>query len=404
MKQPRLQRKELAAPVTVQPPVKKRTDGYYQKIAPKATSRVRQDIASMTKARQQKDNVDTPKQILLQKLYIDILQDALLYSQVNNRKMISVSAPFTIMAGDKADDDTTAMLKSFPWFRELIGHIWDTIMTGPALVEFVTDKAGLLKPVCIPKQNLIPEKGMLLLDETQTTGIDYRNAKEYGSWLLEFGDAKDFGLLNKAIPHVLFKRFAQSCWSELCEIYGIPPRYMKTNTQDPVMLTRAESMMRDMGAAAWFIIDESEEFDFAKGADTNGDVYGNLIRLCNNELSLLVSGAVIGQDTKNGNESKEKVSVDQLMRLGEADKRYIEGYINSSVMPALYLIGLVPEGLLFSFDPQEDTQELYTRTVGFMQYFEVDPEWVKNKFGIEVTKPRQSAGGTGNFQQPGQNN
>ena len=29
----------------------------------------------------------------------------------------------------------------------------------------------------------------------------------------------DYGLLNKAVPHVLFKKFAQSCWSELCEIY-----------------------------------------------------------------------------------------------------------------------------------------------------------------------------------------
>ncbi|WP_446662918.1 phage portal protein family protein, partial [Flavobacterium psychrophilum] len=35
-------------------------------------------------------------------------------------------------------------------------------------------------------------------------------------------------MLNKAVSHVLFKRFAQSCWSELCEIYGIPPRVLKT--------------------------------------------------------------------------------------------------------------------------------------------------------------------------------
>jgi hypothetical protein len=44
--------------------------------------------------------------------------------------------------------------------------------------------------------------------------------------------------------------------------------------------------------------------------------------------------------------------------------------------------------------------ELYTRTVGFMQYMEIDPEWVKEKFGIEVTGQRASGGGgTGaNFQ------
>lgn len=386
--------------------VSKRQDGYVTKIAPKATSRVRQDIATWQAAIRQSENINAPKQVLLQKLYKDIMMDALLTSQVTNRRMISTSAPFTLKAGDTVDEVNTALLKSLPWTSEMLGYIFDTQLSGVALVEFLTDNTGLLKPVPLPKQNLIPSRGILLLDETNTTGIEYRNAKEYGSWLIELGSPHELGLLNKAIPHVLFKRFAQSCWSELCEIYGIPPRYMKTNTQDAAMLSRAETMLRDMGAAAWFIIDDTEEFAFAKGADTNGDVYSNLISLCNNENSLLITGAIIGQDTKNGNFSKEQKSVEQLMRLAESDKRYAEGYMNTVVLPALFKIGLLPDGLIFSFDPQEDMAELYTRTVGFMQYMEVDPEWVKSKFGIEVTGQRASGGGgTGaNFQQPGTKN
>jgi len=393
-------RLNLKAPAPTQPTVAKRTDGYAAQIAPKTISRTRQDIASWKSALRQADNVDMPKRVLLHKLYKDIMLDALLSSQITNRRMISTSAPFTLKKGDTADDVSTALLKSLPWFGELIGHIFDTQLSGTALVEMVTDKNGVLKPVLIPKQNVIPEKGILLLDETATTGIDFRNVKEYGSWLLEFGKPDEFGILNKAVPHVLIKRFAQSCWSELCEIYGIPPRVMKTNTQNPAMLDRAEMMMRDMGAAAWFIIDDSEEFEFATGAVTTGDVYNNLIRLCNNENSLLIVGAVIGQDTKNGNESKEKVSVEQLMRLAESDKRLVEGYMNTVVLPGLFKIGLLPDGLIFAFDPQEDTRELYTRTIGFMQYMDVDPEWVKQKFGIEVTGIKQTpAGGTGaNFQ------
>lgn len=388
-------RRNLKAQTVTQPTVAKRTDGYVTKIAPKSISRTRQDIASWKNALRQAENVDYPKRVLLHKLYRDIMLDALLTSQISNRRMISTSAPFTLKNGDEIDVESTAMLKSLPWFSDLIGHIFDTQLSGTALVEMVTDKSGVLYPVLIPKQNVIPEKGILLLDETNTAGVDYRNAKEYGSWLLEFGKPDDFGLLNKAVPHVLFKRFAQSCWSELCEIHGIPPRVMKTNTQDLNMLSRAETMMRDMGAAAWFIIDETEEFSFADGVQTNGDVYSNLMRFCNNENSILISGAVIGQDTKNGNESKEKVSVEQLMRLAESDKRYVEGYLNTVVLPGLFKIGLLPDGLIFSFDPQEDTGELYTRTIGFMQYMDVDPEWVKLKFGIEVTGVKQSTGGTG---------
>ncbi|KAF0199023.1 MAG: head morphoproteinis protein SPP1 [Bacteroidetes bacterium] len=382
------------------PTVKKRTEGYVNSIAPKATAITRQDIAKWTAARRQAENVDNPKRILLQKLYKDIRLDALLTSLIEGRKMISQSAPFKIFSGDTEDEATTALLKSLPWVQTMNGEIFETRLSGTALIEFVTDKLGNLKPVLIPKTNVIPEKGILLFDETSTQGVDFRNAKEYGSWLIEIGEINDFGLLNKAVPHVLFKRFAQSCWSELCEIYGIPPRFIKTNTQDPVMLQRAETMMRDMGAAAWFVIDDTEEFEFAKGADTNGDVYNNLIRLCNNENSMLLHGAVIGQDTKNGNESKEKVSIGQLMQLADSDKRYIEGYWNTVILPALFKIGFLPDGLRYEYDPQEDTGELYTRTIGFLQFMDVDPEWVKQKFGIEVTgiKVTAAPGGTGNFQ------
>ena len=392
-------RKHLKAPAPTQPTVAKRTDGYYAQIAPKTISRTRQDIAAMKTAWRQKDNVLMPKQVLLQKLYKDIMLDALLSSQIGNRRMISTSAPFSLNKGETLDEASTDLLKSLPWFSDLIGHIWDSQMTGTALVEMVTDKNGVLNPVLIPKTNIIPEKGILLLDETSFDGVLYREAKEYGSWLMEFGKPDDWGLLMKAVPHVLMKRFAQSCWSELCEIYGIPPRVMKTNTQNPAMLDRAEMMMRDMGAAAWFIIDDSEEFEFATGAVTTGDVYNNLIRLCNNENSILIVGAIIGQDTKNGNESKEKVSVEQLMRLAESDKRLVEGYMNTVVLPTLFKIGLLPDGLIFAYDQQENLDELYTRTIGFLEYYEIAPEFIKYKFWVDFIGARQAtlppAGGTG---------
>jgi len=387
-----------AKPSSQQPVVSKRTEGYVTQIAPKTISRTRQDIATWKRAMAQADNVDMPKRVLLHKLYKDIMLDALLTSQLEGRINETAYASYTIRKGEIVDEASKALCMSRPWFSDLIKTIVETRWVGTTLEEMLTDKNGLLKPVVIPRQNVIPEKGILLLDETETAGIDFRNVKEYGTWLLEFGRPDDYGLLNKLVPLVLFKRFAISCWSELCEIYGIPPRVMKTNTQDPQMLDRADRMMRDMGAAAWFIIDETEEFEFAKGADTNGDVYSNFIRLCNNEISMLVSGGIIGQDTKNGNESKEKVTVGQLMKLIESDKRLAESELNSVVLPALARIGFLPEGLTITFDPQEDTEELYKRTIGFLQYMEVDPEWVKQKFGVEVTGVKAPAAPTGNFQ------
>ena len=239
----------------------------------------------------------------------------------------------------------------------------------------------------VPRQNVIPQKGIILKDYADDKGLDYINASEYGTWLLDFGKAGDLGLINQAIPHILFSRFAQSCWSELCEIYGIPPRVMKTNTRDRQALARAEKMMTDMGAAAWFIIDETEQFEWAtNGVPATGEVYNGLIKLCRDNISLLISGAIIGQDTKYGSKGKEVSSQDMLQALVDADQTMVEQYMNDKVLPALYAIGVLPEeGLSLVYDQAEDLGELWTRTKEILPYKEVSDEWLKEKFGIEVT-------------------
>lgn len=368
-----------------------RRDGYISKVVPKAMSRARADIASWKTALRSADNVENPKRAKLYNLYNDALLDAHLTSQIELRMQHTLSVPFVLKRDNQEAEAETGLLKSARWVNELNRYILWSIFCGHSLIEFTTSQAGELEVTLLPRNNIIPEKGMLLLTEDADKGIEYRNIREYGTWVLEFGNRHDFGLLNKAIPHALFKRFAQSCWSELCEIYGIPPRFIKTDTQDPEMLNRAETMLKDMGSAAYFIIDREETFEFAKGADTNGDVYNNLIALCNSEMSLLISGAVVGQDTKNGNRSKEEVSLKLLDKITQADRQLLSGYWNNIVIPALVGIGFLPEGLTYIIQQEEDLEKLWGMTKDLLQYKDIPNEWIKEKFGIEVKDKLQSS-------------
>ena len=371
-----------------------RREGYVSKIVPKTISRTRADISTWKNALRAADNVENPRRARLQNLYTDILLDAHLTSQIELRMQHSLSVPFVLKRESEIDEKNTALLKAARWKNEIDREILWADYRGNSLIELTTEN-NTLCVTSLPRNNIIPEKGILLLSEDDTTGIDYRNCREYGTWLLEFGSRTNYGLLNKAIPHVLFKRFAQSCWSELCEIYGIPPRFIKTDTQDPEMLNRAEDMLRDMGSAAYFIIDREESFEFAKGADTNGDVYNNLISLCNSEMSLLITGAVIGQDTKNGNRSKEESSIKLLDKIVQADKKTLESYWNGTVIPALVKIGILPEGLTYELQQEEDIEKLWGMTREALPYMDVDPEWMKDKFGIQVTGKKEVTGGVG---------
>lgn len=342
----------------------------------------------------QADNIDNPKRIKLIELLNDILNDSILSSQVEQRIGRTLGADFVLKSeGKNIDESSTELLRDAVWFPRLITYIIESKLFGHSLIEFDSSQEGELSVCLLPRQNVIPTHGKLLFDVADDKGASYREMREFGTWILEFGDPESYGLLNKAVPHILFKRFAQSCWSELCEIYGIPPRFIKTDTQDPAMLDRAEAMLRDMGSAAYFIIDSTEEFQFAKGADTNGDVYNNLIQLCNSEVSLLISGAQIGQDTRNGNRSKEETSVKQLDELVRSDKRYVEDYLNSSVLPALTAIGVLPDGLRFSYLAENNLDKLWSMATQAMPHFEVDPIWITETFGIQVTglKKQESA-------------
>lgn len=355
------------------------------KVARKQVLLTRKDIADWKWSERLFYSPTEPKSYLLQEIFADISNDALFTSQMNNRKEQTVSAPYEMVTLDeKIDDKMTDVLRAIPVITDIIGYMIDSEWFGNSTVE-LSMKDGFHKAELINRRNIVGGTfGRFYPDTSMNQWIPYREVKEYGKWILEF-DSDHIGMLNKAVPHILFKKFAQSCWSELCEIYGIPPRVMKTETRDPAMLDRAEEMMREVGAAAWFIIDSTEDFQFAQGVSTNGDVYNNLITLCNNETSMLVSGAIIGQDTKNGNESKEKTSIQIFDRLVDADKRMVETYMNSVVIPALYKIGWIPSTTSrFRFSSVEDTDKLFTMVEKILPHKEVDNDWIEEKFGIKV--------------------
>ena len=363
-------------------------DGYVSQITPKAISRTRSDISTWKNALRAADNIESPRRGKLQNLYNDIELDAHLTSQLILRLSRSSSIPFILKKGDKEDQVSTDLLKDAAWKTQIDKAIILTALRGSTLIELTFENEEL-QVKTLPRNNIIPSQGLLLLSEDDTTGINYRNTREYGTWLLEIGDREDYGLLNKAVPHVLFSRFATSCWSELCEIYGIPPRYIKTDTTDAEMLNRAENMLRDMGSAAFFVIDNEEKFEFAKGADTNGDVYNNLISLCENKISLLITGAILGQDTKNGSYSKEESSSKLLKALIKADKKLLETTWNGTIIPALERIGVIPQGLRYVLPKEEDIELLWKMVCEILPFMDVDPKWIRDKFGIAVTGKKQ---------------
>ena len=355
-----------------------------QKMIRRQVTRTRRDIADWKRALTLAERVNEPRFYQLIDIYNEIADDALLSSQINNRFERTIARQFELIVNGKVDEQATNQLRHISIMQDLIKAILESELFGVSLVELSMSNNQHQMSI-INRRNIDPINARVYFDALQPNYVDYRLLPEYGAYILEF-NAEHIGLLNKCVPHILFKKFAQSCWSELCEIYGIPPRFIKTNTSDPEMLDRAEQMVSEMGAAAGFVIDTTEEFQFAQGTSTNGDVYNNLIRLCSNEISMLISGAILGQDTANGNYSREESNSAILARLIESDQRMVEMYMNSIVLPAMRRIGWLNIGTNaeFHFSAVEDNDKLWQIAKEIMPYKEIDNDWLTEKFGIPV--------------------
>ena len=364
------------------------------KVEIKQISQTRKDIASWQRAIRMTNLQDNPKYWYLQQLFDNISLDALFTSQYKNRELKTLSEPPVLRKPNgEIDEKQTEMLQNAQWVYELNRAIFESRFRGYSLIELSFDADDNLQISFVPRTNIDPKGGFVYPDYTDDKKINYRKLPEYGTWILEFIDKSEpYGLMNKLVPHVLFKRFAQSSYSELCEIYGIPPRVLKTDVADPEALNRGKEMMENMGRAAWLIIDENEEFNFAAGVATNGDVYTNLVNLCNNEISMLVSGAIIGQDTKHGNRSKEESSQEILQELINSDWQFIKQQWKAVIIPALRRIGVISGDVQYDYQAKENLDELWAMTTQALPYYDVDPQWIKDKFGIEVQAKRNQAG------------
>ena len=360
-----------------------------QRITEKQASQTARDMQHWRRAKQVATRIDLPKRDLLDDLVNDLLYDTHLSSQMELRRDRSLAKPYTILKADgSTDEETTALLSQSGAFSMLMQIALETPFFGHSLVEILPTPEGLFTANLLPRRHVVPKLGWILFDLSDSKGYDYRSDPGYGKTLIEMGDPNDLGILFDCAPATIYKRYAMASWSEFCEIYGIPPRVLKINTDDSEAMERAADMMQRMGSANWAIVDKDEDLSFAAGVSDNGNIFQKLIYAAKEDVSLKICGATLGQDTQYGNRSKEESSLDLLEAKCSADRRMLERVMTSSVLPALARQGFIPEGLRFSYPQEEDKEALWTRTVSLLPYYDVDEEWIRNTFGVEITEAK----------------
>lgn len=364
-----------------------RPDRVISKVIKSNNSRARKDINQWRTALQQAENVDNPKRTLLYNLYDEVLLDAHLTAEIEKRIQAVIGSEFELFDENGQPVSEASNLLRRKWFINLLTQAMWSKFWGHSLIEVTQlDAEGKIAAIeLIPRRHVLPEKGIITAKQGDESGILYREDPSVVNWVFEFGEREDLGLLNKCAPHVLFKRFAQSAWSEFCELFGMPVRVGRTNTKDPQSLNDMENMLVSMATASYAVIDKEEELDFIETAKSDGGVYKGLIDVSSAEISKTVNGSVIGEASQGGSRSKEQVGLQIQERVTLSDKKWLEGIINEIVLPRLELFGYPFTGLRFEFERTKDTTAQWAIVSGVLQYYDVDENYIIETFGVPVT-------------------
>lgn len=361
-------------------------------------ARAQKDIANWRSALNAAERVENPARYLLYEIYREIILDAHLYGEIELRKHKTKQSRYNLLNPNGDSDEERTNLFRKPWFFELMGYLLDARFYGHSLVQIDEvlplsgGNGGIQGVTLIPRAHVEPKQGLLLRQYTDTKGIAYREERAWRNWLIETPENRSLGLLNHAAPHALYKRFAQGAWSEFSELFGMPLRVGKTNVRDTEMVAQMEDMLRRMGSSAFAVIDEQEELQFIETAKSKGEVFDGLIKLCDAQVSKLISGAIIGGAGEGGSRSKEEVGERLNTAVVEADKDWLAGIINQRLLPVLIAHGYPVQGFTFAWEEQKDLQALWNTTYQALQYYEVDDDWIRDTFGIQISGKREPVG------------
>ncbi len=367
----------------------KRTSGkkinIIQKIEVTQTRRASQDIQSWRIAIRNAESVLFPKRTLLYDLYNEILLDGHMTAVIEKRKLAVSNTPLVFIEDGKVNEEITAMAATEN-FLSLVGYIIESKVWGHSLVELSFDD-GTLTPTLIPRKHVVPQKGMIIKNQSDTAGFAYREFP-YTNFLLEVGESDSYGLLMKAAQYVIYKRGGFGDWAQYCELFGMPFRVAKYDGYDEKTRGELEGALKAAGSAAYIVIPKEAELHFIQNNTTGSAIlYDMLVDSCNKELSKLVLGQTMTTEA-TGAYAQAKIHLEVEMEIHYSDKLFVKNILNEKLIPLLRIHGFDVGNGKFIFQEKEniDKETKLRMDLKLAERIKIDDNYFYETYNIPIPK------------------
>jgi len=377
-------------------------------LAIKTRTLTKKDIDFWRTAWQLAINVENPRRSRLMDIYVDTDIDSHLSGAIGNRKIQTLRKSFKIVnAKTKAENPDLTQILETSWFKQFVNLALDSIFYGYSLIEFgnliadpITGIPMFEEIKLVPREHVVPEYNRIIRDpmDEWKKGYDF-TMPPFSDWSIGVGDRKNLGLLLKACPHAISKKNMAAYWDQFGEIFGMPIRIGTTTSRDPKERSKIETMLDEMGAAAWGLFPDGTTIEIKE--TTRGDaynVYDKRILLCNAEMSKLITGSTMTMDD-GSSKSQGEVHERGFRDLCDQDADFVRDLVNGKLLPFLRIHGFKFDGHRFDWDESIEytPEEQLSIDELMLNNYEVDPAYFAEKYNIPITGKKQSSGASNFF-------
>jgi hypothetical protein len=351
---------------------------------------------------------DDPRRGNLMRFYQSLMLDNHLASVIDTRILRVQRSSFKLLDDNDNENYELKALLERPWFEDLIRLVLLSRFQGTTLIEmFDIDQQTqeLASVEEIPQSNFIAQKGIVIKEEFDTKGVDYRTGA-LSNYYFQVGGDWNLGMFNQLAMIVLAKKLGLGSWMSYVDKYGVPAIFAITDRMDTGRRDELFEMMSAFRQNMFGVLQGNEKIEVLKTSDHNAhQVFLSLIDdVCNKEISKRVLGGTATTDEKSfvgSAEVQERVAQDRY----EADKLLFKYVFNTQIRWRLAKISSVYADFS-KYTLEWDNQE----TLNIKDYidsiqrlsgaFEFDIEEIKARTGLPIVGEKQMPVYSQNLEEP----
>lgn len=343
----------------------------------KPANRSTSDVGKWRNALQSADKGKTKN---LFDLFDDLLIDGVLSGSIEKRINAVKLAALTFQDANGQEVEEITNIIDSPGFENLLDVILQQKFWGRSGGEFnfSVDEGFEFTP--IPFKHINVENKIIAINETDETGIDY-TADDF---LLVLGAPRQFGLLLKAAPFAIWKRGGFGDWAEWLEVFGMPQRIGKYNSNDPESRILLEQAFEAAGSAPWLVVPKESEIEQkTDGANSSSNTsYNDFRKACNEEMLITILGQTM--TTLDGSSrSQSETHKDVEDSLHQSDCRFVQRVLNFVIKPILEKRGIPVTNGKFIY-PEDNESITVDDVVKLADIIDIPASYLYEKYGIPV--------------------